>query len=119
MKKKTTIPEWKWEQEQEEAFVTLKHCLTPSPILSYPNFDLPFEDHTDASSVWLGEILYQKQDGHHYVIAYASRGLSKSERNYPAHKLEFLALKWAITEKFQDYLYGKKFTLITDIHFIH
>ena len=26
--------------------------------------------------------------------------------NYPIHKLEFLALKWAITDKFHDYLYG-------------
>lgn len=34
--------------------------------------------------------------------------------NYPAHKLEFLLLKWAVTEKFQDYLYGKKFAVITD-----
>lgn len=70
-----------------------------SPILSYPNFDLPFEDHTDASSVCLGEILYQRQDGHHYVIAYASRGLSKSERNYPAHKLEYLAIEMGYNRK--------------------
>ena len=48
------------------------------------------------------------------VIAYASRGLSKSEKNYPAHKLEFLALKWAITEKFSDYLMGQTFSVFTD-----
>ena len=46
------------------------------------------------------------QDGQPRAIAFASRGLSKSERKYPAHKLEFLALKWAVTEKFSDYLYG-------------
>lgn len=34
--------------------------------------------------------------------------------NYPAHKLEFLLLKWAVIEKFQDYLYGKKIAVITD-----
>ena len=48
------------------------------------------------------------------MIAYASRGLSKSEKNYPIHKLEFLALKWSITEKFSDYLYGITFDVITD-----
>lgn len=47
-------------------------------------------------------------------IAYASRGLSQCKARYPAHKLEFLALKWAITEKFHDYLYGNNFTVITD-----
>ena len=48
------------------------------------------------------------------VIAYASRNLSKSERNYPVHKLEFLALKWAITNKFHEYLYGAEFQVFTD-----
>ena len=51
--------------------------------------------HTDASGKGLGAILYQKQDGVERVIAYASRGLRPSERKYPAHMLEFLALKWS------------------------
>ena len=48
------------------------------------------------------------------VIAYVSRTLSKSERNYDAHKLEFLALKWSITERFHEYLYGRHFEVYTD-----
>ena len=70
--------------------------------------------HTDASTTGLGAALYQEQEGNLRVIAYTSRGLSCSEARYPAHKLEFLALKWAITEKFHDYLYGNSFTVITD-----
>ena len=113
-KKTTKIPTWTWGLAQEEAFQTLKTCLSSPPILAYPDFSLPFEVHTDASSVGLGAVLYQTKDSKQHVIAYASRGLSKSEKNYPAHKLEFLALKWAVTEKFHDYLYNKKFTVITD-----
>lgn len=48
------------------------------------------------------------------VIAFVNRGLTKSKANYPAHKLEFLALKWAVTSKYSDYLYGGEFTVITD-----
>ena len=40
--------------------------------------------------------------------------MSKAEKNYPAHKLEFLALKWAVTEKFHEHLYGNKFSVVTD-----
>ncbi|MCG8622444.1 MAG: DDE-type integrase/transposase/recombinase, partial [Proteobacteria bacterium] len=46
--------------------------------------------------------------------AYASRLLSKTEKNYDAHKLEFLALKWSVTERFHEYLYGGKFDVYTD-----
>ena len=49
------------------------------------------------------------------MVAYASRALNKAERNYDAHKLEFLALKWAVTDQFHEYLYGSpKFDIYTD-----
>ena len=58
--------------------------------------------------------LYQEQQGQKRVIAYASRGLSQCEARYPAHKLKFLALKWVVTDKFHDYLYGNSFPAVTD-----
>ena len=48
------------------------------------------------------------------MIAYASRSLNKAESHYPAHKLEFLALKWAVVKKFHEYLYGSTFDIYTD-----
>ena len=60
-------------------------------------------------------VLYQwDDDNHQRVIAFASRSLSSTEKNYPAHKLEFLALKWAITDRFHEYLYGGQFDVYTD-----
>ena len=60
-------------------------------------------------------VLYQNQeDGKERVIVYASHTLSKSEWNYDAHKLEFLALKWAVTDRFHEYLYGAMFDVYTD-----
>jgi len=103
-----------WEAEQQKAFDNIKDKLTQPPILAYANYQLPFVVHTDASGTGLGAVLYQQQGGQERVIAYASRSLKPSEKNYPAHKLEFLALKWAVTEKFHDYLYGCKFTVLTD-----
>jgi transposase InsO family protein len=105
---------WQWTDVQQLAFEKLKNCLTTPPVLGYPDFGKPFILHTDASCQGLGAVLYQENDGKERVISYASRGLSKAERNYPAHKLEFLALKWAITTKFHDYLYGNQFTVYTD-----
>ena len=82
--------------------------------MAYADFKTPFILHTDTSSDGLGDVLYQYQDNQRRVIAYASRSLSPSERNYPAHKLEFPALKWAIRDKFHEYLYGAEFLVFTD-----
>ena len=110
--KKTYI---EWTDLADAAFDNLKTMCVSTPILAYPDYQLPFTLHTDSSTDGLGAVLYQKQDGKQRVIAYASRSVSKAESNYPAHKLEFLALKWAVCEKFHEYLYGTKpFEVFTD-----
>ena len=110
--KKTYI---EWSGTANTAFEHLKAMCVSTPILAYPNYQLPFTLHTDSGTDGLGAVLYQKQDGKMRVIAYASRSVSKAEANYPAHKLEFLALKWAVCEKFHEYLYGSKpFEVFTD-----
>lgn len=104
----------RWTSDCQVAFDTVISKLTSAPVLGFANPKLPYILHTDASIIGLGAVLYQEQDDQLRVIAYASRGLSQSESRYPAHKLEFLALKWSVTEKFHDYLYGANFTVITD-----
>ena len=74
------------------------------------DFLKPFKLHTNACTWGLEAILYQNQDGVDCVIGNPNRSLSKTEHKYPAHKLEFLALKWAVTEQFHEYLYGNSVT---------
>ena len=104
-----------WNIRCNDSFEALKSICSDCPVLAYADYTKPFVLHTDASTTGLGAVLYQKQeDGKERVIAYASRTLNKSERNYDAHKLEFLALKWAITDRFHEYLYGATFDVYTD-----
>ena len=111
-------PDVDWSDREEKAFVLLKKKLTEAPMLVFADFEKPFILETDASFEGLGAILSQKQDnGKVKVVAYASRRLHPTERNelnYSSYKLEFLAMKWAITEKFRDYLEGTKFVVYTD-----
>ena len=106
--------EWQWTEEHQKIFDHLKDLLTSPPILAYPDFSQPFELHTDASAKALGAVLYQTQEGKKRVISYASRALNKAERNYSAFRLEFLALKWAVCDKFSDYLCQNHFLVLTD-----
>ena len=106
-----------WTKVHKETLNTLINALITPPVMAYPEFDKPFVLHTDSSQEGLGAVLYQRQDGIMRVIGYASRTLTPAEQNYYLHsgKLEFLALKWAITEHFRDYLaYGPGFTVYTD-----
>ena len=85
------------------------------PILAYADFTKPFKLHTDACGTGLGAVLYQThEDSTEAVIAYVSRSLNKTKSHYPAHKLEFLTLKWAMVKKFREYLYRSTFNVHTD-----
>ena len=106
-----------WTNHHQQVLERLLGRLVTPPIMAFPDYNEPFIVHTDASSEGLGAVLYQRLQGKMRVISYGSRTLSPAEKNYHYHsgKLEFLALKWAITEKFQDYLYySAPFTVYTD-----
>ena len=106
-KKKQTV---QWNEDCEVSLQKLKQLCSSTPILASANYNRPFKLHTDACGLGLGVVLYQTENnGVARVIAYASQALSKSERNYPTHKLEFLALKWAVTVQFHEYLYEANF----------
>lgn len=106
-----------WTTECEEKFCQLKKALVSAPVLAYADFQKPFVLEIDASHAGLGAVLSQEHGGKLRPIAYASRALRPAERNmqnYSSMKLEFLALKWAVSEKFREYLLGGTCTVYTD-----
>ena len=101
--------------EAKGTFNTLKQKCMTAPVLAFADLEKPFLLETDASALGLGAVLQQVQaDGKLHPVAYASRALRKGEKNYHPSKLEFLALKWAVTEQFRKYLYYRPFTVRTD-----
>uniref|UniRef100_A0A3B1JAQ3 Gypsy retrotransposon integrase-like protein 1 n=1 Tax=Astyanax mexicanus TaxID=7994 RepID=A0A3B1JAQ3_ASTMX len=105
-----------WTPEHQQAFDRLKESLVNTAVLAHPDFTRPFLLSTDASQDGISAVLSQIQDGGTRArpIAFASKSLSRSQKNYPAHRLVFLALKWSICDKFSHWLKGHKFTVFTD-----
>ena len=86
-----------------------------APVLVFADFEKLFLLETDASSCGLGAVLFQKQDdGKFHPVTYASRELKGGEKKYHSSKLKFLALKWAVTDQFREYLRYRPFTVRTD-----
>lgn len=106
-----------WTNECQKVVEEMVAHLKSPAVIAYPDFSLPFVIHCDASQKGLGAVLYQKVEGKLKVVCFASRTLTPAERNYHLHsgKLEFLALKWAVVERFRDYLInGPAFEVVTD-----
>lgn len=100
---------WHWGTKQQSAFDVLKTKLCERTVLAYYDVSAETELIVDASPVGLGAILVQNSR----PIAYASRSLTQVERRYSQTEREALAIVWG-TEHFHLYLFGSRFTLITD-----
>ena len=106
-----------WTDELQNIIDSVVNYLQSPKLITYPDFSVPFVINCDASQTGLGVVLYQRKGKELKVISFASRTLTPAEKNYHLHsgKLEFLALKWAIAERFSDYLnYGPPFEVFTD-----
>ena len=105
--------EFVWTGECQLAFDSLKSSLTSSGVLAYPTREGKFVLDTDASDHGIGAVLSQLQDGMERPIAFASRTLSKSERNYCVTRRELLAIV-EFVKQHRHYLQGTRFCIRTD-----
>jgi len=102
-----------WTAEHQQSFDTLKSLLTRSPVLIFPDFQLPFTLATDASCTGLGAALMQRIDGRLRPIAYASRKLNAAETRYSVTDLEALAVVWSLRH-FREIILGYDIEVLTD-----
>nr|CAD2206627.1 unnamed protein product [Meloidogyne enterolobii] len=104
---------FEWGQKQEQAFQKIKELLAKEPILTFPDYKLPFHIFTDASNVGHGAALMQKHDDKYCAIAYASRSLSPNERKWPPVQIELGAIIYAL-RIFRPYIYLSEVELHSD-----
>jgi len=100
---------WDWTVDCQQAFEKLKTAVVSAPVLGLPNFEKPFEVHTDASDRAIGGVLVQ--EGH--PIAFESRKLSDVEQNYSTHEKEMMAVVHCLGI-WRVYLLALKFVVKTD-----
>ena len=108
-----TSKKFEWTSEAQDAFESVKLKLTSNPILAFPSLKEPFILYFDASHSAMGAVLAQVQDGKERAFCYAPKSQSKSQTKYSATRRELLALV-NFTRHFRHYLFGQKFTIITD-----
>ena len=93
----------------QEAFQKIKHIVTSESMLRFPNFELPFEVHTDASDRAIGGVLVQEGD----LIAFESKKLKEAEQHYSTHEKEMTTVLHCL-KIWKHYLLGIKFVVVTD-----
>lgn len=105
---------WVWTRDCEQAFKEAKKLVTSDTVLTHYNPSLPVRLACDASPYGIGAVMsHIMDDCSERPIAFASRSLTKAEKNYAQIDKEALSLVWGV-KRFNQYLFGREFTLITD-----
>jgi len=104
-----------WTDIEQKAFDDLKNAMLTGPVLRVPDDSKPFTVTADASGYAVGATLSQDVGRGLQPIAFMSHRMTRPEMNYPVHEQELLAVIRALSE-WRHYLYGQRFTVITDHH---
>ena len=106
---------WNWSEEHQTSFDRLRQLLVDDVTLAFADFEKEFVLEVDACKTGFGAVLYQMDDKKKRPLCYASRKTSRTEQGYSTHKLEFCALRWAVCDKFREYLCnGNRCMVYTD-----
>jgi hypothetical protein len=109
-----TDVKWKWTPECHAAFTEAQQALVSAKVLTHYDVNKPLKLACDASPYGVGAVLSHIMDnGEERPVVFASRTLTKTEQNYSQLEKEALALIFAV-RKFHSYIYGRRFTLVTD-----
>ena len=102
-----------WSKECNQAFINCKQDLLRSNVLVHYDCNKEIRLACDASPYGLGAVISHVIDGHEKPIAFSSRTLTPAEKGYAQIEKEALSIIFGVT-KFHKYLYGRRFTLVTD-----
>jgi len=100
---------WNWTEEHQKAFKHMKKSISRETLLVYPDFNKPFEIHTDASKVQLGAVISQNNK----PIAFYSRKLNPAQVNYTTTERELLSIVETLKE-FRNILLGQQIKVYTN-----
>lgn len=104
---------FRWTAECQAVFEYLKGVLSSAPVVTMPDFNIPFKVYTDASMDAVGAVLGQDREGLERVVVYASQSLAPTERRWATFDRELWAVVWAVRQ-FRHYIGSAAFTIITD-----
>ena len=102
-----------WNDEHENHFQSIKNKVANATESTHYNPHLELRIKCDASRAGLGAALEQRPPTGWHTVAFASRFLDSNEERYSVSELELLGVVWSV-ENFKYYLFGEKFTIITD-----
>ena len=111
---------WEWTERQEEVFKKLKEKFTQKPVLAAPNLDKKMRMEVDTSDYATGGVLSMEcEDGKQRLVAFLSKSLNETERNYEIHDKEMLAIIRGL-ETWRHLLEGMqfKFEIWTDYKYL-
>ena len=105
---------FKWDENCQQAFDTLKERMTTAPVLASPVDGGGYVLDVDACDYGIGAVLQQYQEGDLRVIGYASRTLTSAERMYCTTRKEQLAVVYGLRQ-FRHYILGHE-TIVRSDH---